>query len=268
MTSKSRRSRGPNRFLGRTGDYVALGLIAVAAIALAVVAMSGVTLRPGATVVPTSQPAKNFGLSETATPTPTPTAEPSVVVSLIGDPTTAAAGSWWARSVGSALVPNALAGATITAVPTTVGEPVSVAALQQALETNATLGGVVIAQAGAAEAADAASTASVVTSVQALWQGVIDRGAKPVAALLEPSDDSPERVIEINSAITAAAAEAGVPVLDLHTPVASVEGGWATGLSDDGATPNAVGAETLAQAAIAQLPALLTAASPVTPPVA
>lgn len=256
MANKPTRRRPNSGRLGRTADYVALGVIAVAALVLAALALSGVSLRPGINPDPTSRPAPtSFGLA-TPTPTVAPTTAEPAAVSLLGDQNALASDSWWSRSVAASSV-SGVAAASVLGSTTIAESPLTVAELQQTVDTTTTLTGYVIVQAGSTDIAEGALPTTVASSVENLWKAVAIRGATPIVALVPPSDDQAENVVALNDLLQAAAVAADYTVLDLNTPIAASNGTWATGLSSDGVIANSQGSQILAEAVAAQLPTLV-----------
>lgn len=245
-TTPRSRNRG-----GSASLYVAVALIAVAAIALAYMALSGVHIG-GAASRPV--PAQSTGTPEPVA-TPVQAAPQPVSVALLSDQDGNVAGSWWSQSVSA----GAVAGVQAGAVASQAGSTVEI--LAGLLDTaTAPAGGFVVVQAGTPELADGQDPAEVLLSVQTLWAGVRERGLVPIAALVPPSDDEPAAVAQFNELLRAAAATQTVPVLDVYTSVAAADGSWAAGFSDDGVQVSAAGSTAMAQAVVAQLPALAVAA--------
>jgi lysophospholipase L1-like esterase len=124
-------------------------------------------------------------------------------------------------------------------------------------ESEAVAGRQVIIQVGSQDIADGVPNEEISAAVQALWQTVNDRGGRPIASLLPPSDSFPADTLTVNNLIQAAAVAQGVALIDVTTPVAAPDGTWASGYSDDGVEPNASGISAMAEAAAAQLPGLV-----------
>jgi len=256
MAGKLDRSRPRRRLFGRGADYVALGLIAVAAVALAALAMSGVSLRFGTNPSSASRPASTTVGLPVSTPTPTPTPEAPVGVSLLSDQTAPAGASWWAASVSAGLVPGIVDSAEIPSTAATT--PASTAEVLARLETVPALSGFVVVQAGTGDLDDGADATAATAAIQALWQAVRARGGTPIVALVPPSDVYGTEVVELNGLLQNAAATGGYGVLDLYTPVAAPDGSWADTYSDDGVSPNVAGAQVLSQTAVNALPPLIS----------
>ncbi|SMQ58420.1 GDSL-like Lipase/Acylhydrolase family protein [Agreia sp. VKM Ac-1783] len=256
MARKTARLRPSGWSFGRGADYVALAVVAVAAIVLAALALSGVSLRPGVNPNPTSRPAPTSFDLPTETPTATPTTAPAASVSLLGDQNSSGADSWWAQSIESATVGGVQSSARL-GLERVSGSTAAVADLQQEIDATTSLSGYVIVQAGSTDVARGASSESIAAQVETLWKAVTIRGATPIVALLPPSDDDPEAIIAVNDALKTAAAAAGYGVLDLNAAVASPNGTWVTGFSDDGVVANARGSRILADAVASQLPVLV-----------
>jgi hypothetical protein len=253
MAAKSNGSRPRRRLFGRGADYAALALIAVAAVALAALALSGVSLRSGTNLSPTSRPAST--VFDLPTETPTPTSEAPATLSLLSDQPSAAEGSWWSRSVTAALVPGVVDSVELV-TPVEGTSLLTVSDLQDRVAAATILNGYVVVQAGSGDIDNGMLPSTVAIEVQALWQALVSKGATPVVALVSPSDENSSEVIELNELLQAAAAAAGLGVLDLYSPVAAPDGSWVTTFSSDGAIPNEAGSQALAQTAIAQLPPL------------
>lgn len=229
--------------------YVATALIAVSAVGLACLALSGVHMgsRPTIISIPDSTPIS------AATPTTASNSEAgTLAVGFLGGEST----SWWATSVEVGLVPGISTGLRIGSGDLTIAEVRS-----QAEGAATPEGQPVVIQVGTEDIVEGASAVQIDQSMRSLWQMIIDRGGRPIAALLPPSNTFPGSVVAVNSQIRASAAEEGIAVLDVITPVSAVDGTWVAGLSDDGRQPNALGSAAMAAAVSDQLPALLGLAS-------
>jgi hypothetical protein len=253
MARKTSRSRLTRRPVGRGADYVALGVIGVASIALAALALSGVSLRPGPIPSAASHPVSTNLESPVESATPTPTPEPPVSLSLLSDQSSDGESTWWDLSVTAGLVPGVVEGADLLASADEDSAPTP-SDLGARIAAAPTLAGYVLVQFGAEALDEGAIPSDVASDVETLWQAVVAKGAIPVAILVSPSNENGPEVIELNGLLQNAAVTAGYPVLDLYSSVAASDGSWASTFSDDGLRPNVVGSETLAQVAIAQLP--------------
>lgn len=255
MAGKSTRSRPRRRLLGGGADYVALALIAVAAIALAALALSGVSLRSGTNPSPTSRPASTTFDLPSETPTPTPEGEQLMGASLLSDQNVSTEASWWTLSVAAGLVLNLVDVNEIPSPEAGVGL-LTTDELQDRLDAVPVLSGYTVVQSGTGDIEDGADPVSVSAGVQLLWQSVAGKGATPIVALVPPSDEYGDEVIELNGLLRAAATAAGYGVLDLYTPLAAPDGSYAPNYSTDGVSPNAAASQLLADTAKAQLPPL------------
>lgn len=248
MDTRSRRNkaRGSREGSSEISVYVALVLIAIGAIGLAYLALTGVHVgsRPTPATIPDSTP------SSVIDPTPTPTTASnsgSVPVGLITDGSTV----WWTQSVDAGLAIGVSSGPLIGTTGATVAEIVP--AVEQA---DVSAGQPVVIQVGTQDIVRGATAAEIDASIQNLWQVVKDRGGRPIAALIPPSNTFPGSVLTVNNQIRASAVAQGIAILDATTPVASADGTWATGMSDDGLQPNARALEAITTAVETQLPAL------------
>lgn len=255
MAGKPTQSRPRRRFFGGGADYFALGLIALAAIALASLALSGVSLRSGANPAPTSRPASTAFDLPAETSTPTPEGEQVVGASLLSDQNGALEVSWWTLSVAAGLVPN-LVDLRELPSPEAGADLLTTDQLQNRLDAVPVLSGYTVVQSGTGDIEDGADPVSVSAGVQLLWQAVAGKGATPIVALVPPSDEYGDEVIELNGLLRAAATAAGYGVLDLYSPLAAPDGSYAPNYSTDGVSPNAAASQLLADTAKAQLPPL------------
>jgi lysophospholipase L1-like esterase len=182
--------------------------------------------------------------------TSTPTAAPTVV-SIVSDSHAYNAGSWFRQTVEAGKVP----GTTLGAFASQPGASATVltAKLDEATKNK----GVVIVQAGTNDLLAATGAQKTAENVEALVEGVQDRGAKPVLALIPPSATRGPEVVATNKLLTAYAGANKIGVLDLTTGVTNQDGKWKDGLSDDGTHANADGAKIMADAAAQQLPSLV-----------
>ncbi|GAA0959951.1 SGNH/GDSL hydrolase family protein [Frigoribacterium faeni] len=227
---RPKRSRGSGAI-----PYIGLAVLAVAAVALTGVALSSARPSGGGT----------SGAAPSASESPSP-----VTVSILGDSHAAAADGWWRQTVGAGTVDGVREGAF------EAYEGATASALTEHLDAATADGGLVVVQAGTYDLEAGRTAGETATDVAALWQGVLDRGATPVAALLPPSGDRGEETDDVNRRLRDGAADRGIDVLDLTTAVQGGEGDWKSGLTDDGVLANATAAARMAQAADEQLGAL------------
>jgi lysophospholipase L1-like esterase len=245
-------SRQSREWTGDTPTLLAFGAIAVAAIGLAYLALTGVHI--GGSQAPSAvTSSSSSSLATSSTPTATATPAPSgSVVDLVGG-----SEGWWSASVGAGAVPGVTAGVRVG------GSEANTASLASQLATaEVSSGRLMLVQAGTQDIVDGATGEQIDAGIRSLWTSVTDRGGRPVAVLLQPSNTFPGSVIAVNGLIRASALAQGVAVLDLTTPVANADGTWAAGLSDDGLQPNAAGTALLVQAVSSQLPGLVGTDSP------
>lgn len=231
--------------------YVALVLIAIGAIGLAYLALSGVHLGAQPTIAPVPDSTPTAVLSPTPTPTSTPTVSPEQASVAVGFLSGESA-SWWSASVEAGLIPGVTPGPRVASDDLTIAEVTS-----EVDQVVASDGQPVVIQVGTQDIVEGASAAEIDASIKSLWQEVIDRGGRPIAALIPPSNSFPGSVVTVNNQIRASALANGIAVLDVTTPVAAVDGTWAAGLSDDGQQPNSLGTAAIVAAVAGQLPALL-----------
>lgn len=190
------------------------------------------------------EPAKSFR-------EPAPIAKGAVNVSVLGDSTVAAEDSWFRQTISANMISGVRPGA-VTAEP-----GATAAALESKLDDAAAAKGLVIVQAGTNDIAAGAGPDATANNVKKLLEGIKERGAVPVLALIPPSASRGPDVRAANRLLSEYAADQGIRVLDLTSGVAGTEGQWRPGLSDDGVHPNAAGAKNMADAAKEQLPTLL-----------
>jgi hypothetical protein len=181
--------------------------------------------------------------------------EAPVSLSLLSDQSGSAAGSWWARSVTAALVPNVVESAELPAPAVDAGL-LTTDELQDRIDAASVLSGYTVVLTGTGDLEEGSDPAVVAGEVQVLWQAVVAKGATPIVALVQPSDEYGAEVIELNGLLQTAATAAGYGVLDLYSPVAAPDGSYASAYSADGVSPNEAGSQVLAETVIAQLPTL------------
>ena len=70
------------------------------------------------------------------------------------------------------------------------------------------------------------------------------------------SDRFGAQVVELNAILQRDAAQQGLAVIDVYSPVADRDGTWADGLTTDGIHANKAGSDKMAAAAVQQLPPL------------
>jgi hypothetical protein len=215
--------------------YIGLAVLAVAAVALTGLALSATRPSDGGGAPSASAP---------ATP-------PAVTVSILGDSHAVVEGSWWRQTVEAGTVDGAREGAF------EAYEGLTAADLVEHLDAATADGGLVVVQAGTFDLAAGRTPGETATDVAALWQGVLDRGATPIAALLPPSGDRGVDTVDVNTRLREGAEDRGIGVLDLTTPVEGGEGDWKSGLTDDGILANPTAAARMAQAADDQLSRLV-----------
>lgn len=181
---------------------------------------------------------------------PGSTAAATVTVSILSDSHAFNADSWWRQTVVANKVPGLIVGAFESqpgAMSSSLAPRVEAAVSKQ---------GKVIVQAGTNDLLSGAAPADAAKGVMALWQEIKDRGATPVAALVPPSNDFPEAVVELNAMLTEAAAAQQLAIIDVYAPVANPDGTWANGTTTDGVHSNKTGSDLMTAAALKQLPSL------------
>lgn len=186
--------------------------------------------------------------------TPGPAASATVapvVVSVLSDSHAFNAGSWFRQTVEAGTVPGVSLGAF--ASQPGASATVLVAKLDEATKAK----GVVIVQAGTNDLLSAVGAEQTALNVEALIEGVQDRGGKPIVALIPPSAKRGPEVMATNALLTEYAAAHKLGVLDVTAAIAGPDGQWKTGLSDDGVHANGAGSKLMADAAAQQIPALV-----------
>ncbi|AJW79903.1 SGNH/GDSL hydrolase family protein [Clavibacter michiganensis subsp. insidiosus] len=176
-----------------------------------------------------------------------------LLMSVLSDSHAYNTGSWWRQTVATGTFPGIYLG-------TTASQPGAAStSLVPLLDQATATGGAVVVQVGTNDLLSGRTPAQAVDGIAALWEGVRDRGAEPVAALVPPSDEVPEEVLALNEAIRDAATAEDVPLLDVYSTVADADGSWADGLTVDRRHANDAGSDLMAQAAREQLPAVIAA---------
>ncbi|HYH77377.1 MAG TPA: SGNH/GDSL hydrolase family protein [Arthrobacter sp.] len=204
----------------------------------------------GSAVTDASTPAATEGYA--ANPKePAATSKDAVNVSVLSDSHVATEGSWFRQTVQANRVPGARAAAFVAESGATA------TALESRLDQAVAAQGMVIIQAGTNDLGAGMGSAATADSVRKLLQGVKDRGATPILALIPPSATKGPEVQETNRLLSEYAAREDIGILDLTSGVAGPEGRWRDGLSDDGVHANAAGAQVMAAAAMEQLPSLI-----------
>lgn len=225
---------------------------------LPVIALSGVlimTASCAASPPPVSDQVQKYydeNTKSTSEASPTATASAaSVIVSVLSDSHAFNAGSWFRTTVEAGKVP----GVKIGAFASQPGASAEVLAAK--LDEASAPKGVVIIQAGTNDLLSAFGSEQTALNVEALVAGVKERGAKPVLALIPPSDTRGLEVLDTNALLTEYAKTNKVGILDLTTAVAGPKGQWNEGLSDDGVHANPAGSKLMADAAAEQVRKLL-----------
>ncbi|WP_434770558.1 SGNH/GDSL hydrolase family protein [Curtobacterium flaccumfaciens] len=146
----------------------------------------------------------------TAGPIPIYSSAPDkVAVSVLSDSHAFNADSWWRQTVAANKVP----GVEMGQFKSTPG--IDTERLAADVEDSTADGGWVIVQASTNELLTARSPEETFTGITALWDGVAAAGAKPIAALVPPSDKTPSAVIELNQLIRQEAKTRDIPILDV-----------------------------------------------------
>ncbi|WP_433874509.1 SGNH/GDSL hydrolase family protein [Sinomonas atrocyanea] len=173
-------------------------------------------------------------------------------VSVLGDSHSGWPGSWFRQSVGDGGVPGAQLG-TLASYPGWT----SVALLTRVPEATRR-GGTVLVQAGTNDMLLAGSSpARAADDVERLVGAVGERGVRPILVSVPPSATQGPQVLQLNTLLHGWADERGIGWLDVTSTVMVPDGTWRPGLSDDGIHANAAGGSLMAEAAVAELPALL-----------
>jgi lysophospholipase L1-like esterase len=177
-------------------------------------------------------------------------AEPTAV-SVLSDSHAFNEGSWLRRTIPAGAIPN-VGLAAFASQPGADSET-----LAAKLDEAATGAGFVLVQAGTNDLLVGDSPEQAAAGVEALLQGVRDRGATPIVVLVPPSDTRASRTVTLNGLLRDYATQNGLGVLDVYSAVANPDGTWKTGLSGDGIHASGQGPELMAQATLGQLPELL-----------
>ncbi|WP_316289923.1 SGNH/GDSL hydrolase family protein [Clavibacter michiganensis] len=180
-------------------------------------------------------------------------ADSRFLMSVLSDSHAYNAASWWRQTIGTGTFPDAYLG-EFEALPAA-----ATSSLTPRIDAVTAQGGAVVVQAGTNDLLSGRTPEQTADGLSDLWQGIRDRGAVPVAALVPPSDEVPQLVVELNGLIRSEAAEQGLELIDVYTSVAQSDGTWADGESDDSRHSNAAGAAVMASAAREQLPRIIDA---------
>ena len=113
----------------------------------------------------------------------------------------------------------------------------------------------VVVQAGTNDLLGGASPAEAFTDVQALVRAV--RGPRVILALVPPANERPAAVVELNRLLREWAESQDIAVLDVYSAVATGDGRFLPGTSDDDVHVNGRGAQLQADAATRQLRRIL-----------
>lgn len=173
----------------------------------------------------------------------------AIAVSLLSDSHAFNAGSWWRQTMETGMP-----GLTIGAWESQPGASAEV--LADRLDAATARGGLVVVQAGTNDLMSGFDADGAYRNIVALWDGIEQRGATPVAALVPPSDARGDQVDRLNTLITEGAGDRGLYVIDVYSDVATEDGTWAPGLSADGIHSNDDGSALMAEAARGQLESL------------
>jgi hypothetical protein len=241
------------------GSRRRLGILIVACVAAGLVIVFAVAAlnQPRGTRGPASAGSAPPEAPASASPGSTSTAAPATaapgperVIGVLSDSHAYGEDSWWRQSVEEDTVPGLRPG------PFEAHPGARTTDLVDMLDDAAAGADLVVVQAGTNDILSGRSPRDAAQGVGALWDGIAERGAEPVAALIPPSETRPALAVELNRLITAEAQARGLPVVDVYTPVAAADGSWLAGLSDDGVHSNKRGSDLMAAAARDQLPDL------------
>ncbi len=233
------------RWSSRTWALAGVGVTAVATFALSSLALDEARMdRPASAGQVAALP---------ETPATTDADGDPLRMSVLSDSHAYNTGSWWRQTVATGTFPGIYLG-------TTASQPGAAStSLVPLLDQATATGGAVVVQVGANDLLSGRTPAQAADGIADLWQGVRDRGAEPVAALVPPSDEVPAAVVALNTAIRDAATAEGIPLLDVYSAVADTDGSWADGLTGDRRHANAAESDLMAKAAREQLPAVIAA---------
>lgn len=189
-----------------------------------------------------------------AGPIPTYSSASSTVrVSILSDSHAYNANSWWRQTVAAGTVDGISMG-KFDSTPGVDTEHLKAQAADSASE-----GGWVIVQAGTNDLLSGRTPQQALDGLTTLWDDVDKANAKPIAALVPPSDERPADVVKLNELIQQEATARGIPLLDVYSVVAADDGSWAGGHSTDGRHADPEASDKMADAAQTQLPTLVAA---------
>ena len=179
------------------------------------------------------------------------------VVSVLGDSHSSWPGSWYERTVAAGRLPAVSPGVLSS-------HPGKTSVVLRTWVRDATAGGgTVLVQAGTNDMLlMGSSPEQTATDIAALVRAVEKAGARPILVSVPPSQSLGEEVLELNSRLSAWARAEGIGWVDVTSGVATPEGTWRPGLSADGIHANDAGGRRMADAVLAQLPAILDRAAP------
>lgn len=212
------------------------------------IGLVGLLLVFGAVGVVSMTGQQDASASSTRAPYTPPPADPDpATVSILSDSHAFNEGSWWRTTVYNRSVQGVVSGAFES-------QPgASAQTLTDRLDAATASGGYVIVQAGTNDLLSAVTPSDALARIEALWDGIGERGATAIASLVPPSDERPSQTVELNELISAAAGQRGMFLLDVYSPVANPDGTWQEGLSGDGIHANPDGAVIMADAARGQI---------------
>src|SRR3990170_2016203 len=172
------------------------------------------------------------------------TQQPVQTISTLSDSHLVHEQSWFLRTVEAGVLDGYTAG-------TLASQPGADAQTVRRLADQTDGSDWVVVQAGTNDLRADAEPGLVFADVKSLVRAV--RRPNVILALVPPSNDRPAAVVQLNRQLTRWAERREVPLLDVYSPVATDDGRFRPGTTDDDVHVNDRGAQLQARAALRQL---------------
>ncbi len=177
-----------------------------------------------------------------------PDGQPVQTVSTLSDSHLVADDSWFRLTVAAGRLEG-------YAVGTLASQPGADAETVRQLADQTSESDWVVVQAGTNDLLGGQSPAGAFADVQALVRAV--RGPRVILALVPPANERPAAVVQLNRLLREWAESQELPVLDVYSAVATGNGRFLPGTTDDDVHVNGRGAQLQADAATRQLRRIL-----------
>ncbi len=177
-----------------------------------------------------------------------PDGQPVQTISTLSDSHLVADDSWFRLTVAAGRLDG-------YAVGTFASQPGAGADTVRQLTDQTNESDWVVVQAGTNDLLGGESPAKTFADVQALVRAV--RSPRVILALVPPANDRPAAVVQLNRLLREWGGSQDIPVLDVYSTVATGDGRYQPGTTDDDVHVNGRGAQLQADAAMPQLRRIL-----------